>query len=329
MHSAESPATSEPTDGASAGRFTKTGVALFLFVVALVVFIAVSDREKAINAVVALGPWKLLMLCGLAGLHYLIRALRWHLIVRASGVKTTVSQNARHFFGGFAMTATPGRLGELVRLRWLRRESGERFSRLLPIAMADRAIELASMVLLIACCMAAANLGAVAAWWLLFVAALLVWAVCRLKLLERGVVWAWLLIGRRKPRLFAKLRRVTRGIAVFMRPPVLLPTLAIGVIGWGLEGVAFWSLLSWLGAEVDLPTAAAIFLVAILAGALSGLPGGLGGTEAASVALLLLQGVPTEMAILATGIIRIATLWFAVAIGFIVFPMAEMKSNAE
>lgn len=318
----------EPGAGAGAGRITKTGVALFLFVLMMGLSIALSGWEEALDAVIRLGPWKILALCALAGAHYLLRALRWHLIVRASGVGTTVSQNARHFFGGFAMTATPGRVGELVRLRWLRRESGWRLSALLPIVMADRAIELGSMILLIAAALLATSLGTGAAWWLLLVAGALTLTVCRPKMLERGVVLAWRAAGRRKPRLFAKLRRVARGMGIFMTPKVLIPTLAIGAVGWGLEGAAFWLLLDWLGASIDLPTASAIFLVAILSGALSGLPGGLGGTEATSVALLLLQGVPTDMAVLATAIIRISTLWFAVLIGFLVFPAAEMRSAA-
>ena len=100
----------------------------------------------------------------------------------------------------------------------------------------------------------------------------------------------------------------------------------LGIVGWSLEGAAFWLLLHWMGAGVSPAAAIAIFLVAILSGTLSGLPGGLGGTEATAVALLLLQGVAPDTAILATAIIRVTTLWFAVAIGFIVFPAAEMRA---
>jgi uncharacterized protein (TIRG00374 family) len=119
---------------------------------------------------------------------------------------------------------------------------------------------------------------------------------------------------------------VARRIGPFMRAWPFVPALVIGIVGWGIEGVAFWLLLDWLGAELPLATAAAIFLLAVLAGALSGLPGGLGGTEITAVTLLVLQGVPAETAVLATAVIRIATLWFAVAIGLAVFPSAESRS---
>lgn len=310
-------------------RFNRTGWVLLIFVAAMATAIAMTGWQDAGRAVRELGVLRLTALCGLAGAHYLVRALRWHLLVRAGGVSTGIARNALHFFGGFALTATPGRVGELVRLRWLMRATGRGFGHLLPIAFADRAIELAAIVGLIAVALSAASLGTSAAWWVLLAGAILVAIACRPQFLEIAVVSLWRLSGGRAGRLFVKLRRLTRRLKPFMRWSVMLPTLAIGVVGWSFEGLAFWLLLDWLGASIDPATATAIFLTAILSGALSGLPGGLGGAEASAIALLLLQGVPLETAILATAIIRVATLWFAVMIGFVVFPFAEMVSKSD
>jgi uncharacterized membrane protein YbhN (UPF0104 family) len=40
-----------------------------------------------------------------------------------------------------------------------------------------------------------------------------------------------------------------------------------------------------------------------------------------------LQGVPLEIAVPATLIIRVTTLWFAILIGIVVFPFAERQSK--
>jgi uncharacterized protein (TIRG00374 family) len=313
---------------AVARRLSVTGWLLLAFVLLLAVFIGLSGWQRTLDALARIGVAQFLFLCLLAGMHYLVRALRWHMLVRSAGVRTTLLRNALHFFGGFAMTATPGRLGELIRLRWLSRDTGESFGRLLPIALADRAIELASMVLLIATALAATRLGTGAVWGPIVMGLILVWIFCRPRLLEAIITGTWKLIGRRYSRLFVRLRRLTRRLTPFMDLKVFLPALAIGIVGWFLEGLAFWFLLHWLEVPISLATATAIFLVAILSGALSGLPGGFGGTEATAVALLLLQGVSTDLAILAIALIRIATLWFAVAIGLLVFPVAEMRSGA-
>jgi uncharacterized protein (TIRG00374 family) len=65
----------------------------------------------------------------------------------------------------------------------------------------------------------------------------------------------------------------------------------------------------------------------MLVGALSFLPGGLGGTEASMVALLMLNNVAQSQAVAATVLIRLATLWFAVALGVIALSMAERRES--
>jgi len=44
------------------------------------------------------------------------------------------------------------------------------------------------------------------------------------------------------------------------------------------------------------------------------------------IALLALEGVPLEVSLPATVIIRVTTLWFAILIGLLVFPVAERSS---
>ena len=102
--------------------------------------------------------------------------------------------------------------------------------------------------------------------------------------------------------------------------------LTIGAVGWFAEGYAFHLLLMWMGTDIGLSKAVAIFLFSTLAGGLTGAPGGIGGAEAAMVALLTMEGAPLEVSIPATAVIRLTTLWFAIGIGLLVFPVAEKYS---
>lgn len=311
----------------SAPRFNRTGWLLAGFVLMMGAALLIFGWDDAVVVVTRLSLVHIALLCALTLLHYAVRILRWHMLVRANGIRSSFGRNALHLLGGFALTATPGRLGELFRLRWLQRETGQSFARLLPAAFADRAIELASMLVLIVAMLALTSLKTNAVWGLLALAALVVTIACRPRMLEACLTGLWRLIGRRKPRLFVKLRRVIHDLEPIMRPAVLVPALLIGVLGWAFEGMAFWLLLGWLDLELSLPLATSIFLVSILAGALSGLPGGFGGAEATGVALLVLQSIPVESAVLAVLIIRLTTLWFAVLIGMAAFPIAEAHSH--
>ncbi|MDX8386197.1 MAG: lysylphosphatidylglycerol synthase domain-containing protein, partial [Gallionella sp.] len=63
----------------------------------------------------------------------------------------------------------------------------------------------------------------------------------------------------------------------------------------------------------------------MMVGALSFLPGGLGGAEATMVALLILNDVAQPQAVAATVLIRLATLWFAVGLGVVALMMPERR----
>ena len=91
---------------------------------------------------------------------------------------------------------------------------------------------------------------------------------------------------------------------------------AISVVGWGLECVGYWLILTaFPGVDASLQLCVFLWSATTLAGALSFLPGGLGGFEATMVLLLGTYGVDVGSAAFATTVIRLTTLWFSVALG--------------
>lgn len=269
-----------------------------------------------------LQPWQVAALLALSAGNYLLRSLRWHGLARRLGLPTGLAQNLRHYLGGFAMSVTPGRLGELVRMRWLRRETGWAVERTAPLALMDRAGDLAVMALLLALGLTLASGGIAGAVPVVLLALAAALVATRPRLLSALLTALYRALGR-FPRLFARARGATRLLARFSHGPTLALILTLGFLGWLAEGYAFHLLLGFLGAEIGLWKAVSIFVFATLAGGLTGAPGGLGGAEAAMVALLSVEGVPLEVSVPATAVIRLTTLWFAIAIGLAVFPMAE------
>lgn len=253
--------------------------------------------------------------------NYACRAARWHLYSRALDLGIAPRLSALVYVAGFAFTTTPGRIGEMVRLWLMRRIGGVTVDRSLPVMVADRVSDLAAVGLLllaglalvtanptlIALASVAASLGLVLVLWP--------------RVAPGGVGIAYRLLGR-WPRLFVRLRRAAAATARLFRPALALPALGLGVAGWLAECAAFALLLTALGADIGLLAAALVFTAGMLAGALTFVPGGLGGTEATMLALLALLGVPLPVALSATLIIRVTTLWFAVGLGFVVLPSA-------
>lgn len=291
----------------------------------LVGLAAKTGWEETLAQLGRVGFAQIAALLGLSLVNYVFRGLRWHLLARRLGLQTTLAQDLRHFLGGFAMSVTPGRVGELVRMRWLRRETGWPVERTAPLVLMDRASDLATMALILALGIGLGTGGILYAGPVVIVALVLAFVATRPRLLAGIVTIAYRATGL-LPRLMAQLRHAARSLARFSTPMVVAAALGLGAIGWMAEGYAFHLLLIWLGAGVNFWTAVVIFTFSTLAGGLTGAPGGVGGAEAAMIALLALQGVPLDVSVPATAVIRLTTLWFAIGIGLAVFPVAERAS---
>ena len=289
---------------------------------------AATGWAETLEQIRKLSAWQLGVLLALSLCNYVLRALRWHLFARRLGLATTLIQDARHFLGGFAMSVTPGRVGELVRMRWLRRETGWSFERTAPLVLVDRASDLMAMALILALAIMLSAAGIAGATPVAILALLTAYVATRPSLMAGLAHRAYRLTGR-WARLFGRIRTASRSLARFSTPRMMAAAAALGLIGWLAEGYAFYLLLQWMGAEIGFWSAVAIFIFATLAGGLTGAPGGVGGAEAAMVALLMLQHVPLEMSVPATLIIRVTTLWFALGIGLAVFPFAERLSKKD
>ncbi|MEE9388569.1 MAG: lysylphosphatidylglycerol synthase transmembrane domain-containing protein [Paracoccaceae bacterium] len=301
-------------------------VLLGLMVLGLVGLAAATGWQETLGQISKLSLAQVLLLLGLSLVNYAIRGWRWHLFAGRLGLGTALVQNLRHFLGGFAMITTPGRVGELVRMRWIKRETGWPHEKTIPLVLMDRASDLTGMALLLGAAIILSDGGIVGAVPVAILALGLAFVATRPRLLARLAELGYRLIGR-WPRLFVKIRKSARALSAFSNPLFLSTTTIVGAVGWFAEAYAFYLLLSWMGADVSLATATAIFLFAIIVGGLTGAPGGIGGADAAMLALLALEGVPFETSLAATAIIRVTTLWFGIAIGLITFPIAEKVSK--
>jgi uncharacterized protein (TIRG00374 family) len=264
----------------------------------------------------------LLVMLGLSLLNYLLRAWRWQRFGDGLGVGVPWGRNLIYFFAGFALTATPGKAGEGLRLWLLERCHGYAYERTTPMFVGDR---LSDMVAILLLCLA--GVGAFTAYAdLTAVAAVLLLLACLPLMRPKILLWATNLLfgafGRRAPRLFARIRVAIRDTARLFTFRLFGLGLVAALIGWFAEAMAFHQLLVQLGAPITIQQAMFVFTFAMISGTVAMLPGGLGGTEAVMLALLGALGVDLQVAVTATALIRLTTLWFAVGLGFVALPFA-------
>lgn len=267
-------------------------------------------------------PQLILTLLGFSLVNYAMRAWRWDVFARQRRIHVPFLRQALYYVAGFALTVTPGKLGELLRLWLMRQGEGQPYGRTLPLLLADRLAD--GLALLLLACAGIATFQNSILSAIVPAAAILLgawWLGTRPRLLLVLAHWLQRRLGRGE-RSLRKLHRLMREISALLRSGPFLFGLVLSVVGWMAEAMALWWLLGSMDASLSLFVVTFIFAVAMLAGAAAMLPGGLGGAEISMVALLVGFGVATEPSVIATAVIRLTTLWFAVGLGFLVLPFA-------
>src|SRR5258705_182859 len=146
-------------------------------------------------------------------------------------------------------------------------------------------------------------------------------------------LWALISAVALRPRKLRDLLHETlRGPGALGRPLPLIVATLIAIPAWGLECIGFALICNaFPGVHVDLGLAMVIYAGTTIAGALSFLPGGLGVTEGA-MALWLVRGaarIDQSTAVGGTLLTRLATLWFAVALGLLCRAGARRRVRAR
>ncbi|MEK9950703.1 MAG: lysylphosphatidylglycerol synthase domain-containing protein [Curvibacter sp.] len=234
-------------------------------------------------------------------LNYVLRGQRWRGWMAQYGRPLGLAQGLRLYVAGYTFTPTPGNVGEAVRGLLLRQPLGAADS--LAIFGAERLADLLVLLLL--------TLPGL--WWLLQhpEAGVWQWPLILGALLAGALAAA--VLYRLRARLFARLPWLHAAWRCLARRPGRW--LAQTLVAWAAQGLALWLLCLELGVRIAPELATGFYALAMVGGALSLLPAGLGGTEALLTGLLVLQGTGLATALLLTVLVRLLTLWLAVALG--------------
>lgn len=288
----------------------------FLLLTALYVGLLVwaDARRHVFDGLVSLAAI-LPALLALSLVTYAARYARWRWLLARAACPTPWFTGLLAYLAGFAFTATPGKVGELIRIRYFAPMDVPAW-RVISAFVFERALDLLVVLALATLFIRDRGLMVLAATFVAL-CLLLVIVLARhpmlLDRLARRLEAAQLQRGATALRAFAQ---GFAGCTVWLSPVDLLLSSALGLLAWGGTALGFVYLLHGLGVNtLPLAEAVAIYPLSMLAGAASMLPGGIGSTEATITALLASSGVPLETGVLAAIGIRLATLWFAILCG--------------
>jgi len=259
-----------------------------------------ATQSSLIHGLTRLPAWLPAILAVLA-VSYAGRYWRFRLLLNAE----TIGRSSRHeawlWFQGFALTATPGKLGELARVQQLHQQLGYPRSPLLQAFLAERLCDVAAVVIWLAFLVPGQWQERLSRWkpeasWIVGLALLLA-GILILRLWRQRSRWRHHLPSRRLGR-------------------ACLPATAVSLAIWGLEAMILLLLVQAIEPSVSINPgqAISIYLLSGTAGMASLLPGGVGVNEAATTLLLQQVGIPSALALSIAILRRLCSVWLITAL---------------
>ncbi len=295
-------------------------------ILGLLVFIAVtllSDVSQLIKYA-ATFAWPVLILAlGLRVVNWFLRFLKWHFYLWLVGVtRISAQDSAIVFVAGFPLSASPGKAAEVLKSFIVKNLTGTPVATTLPVVAAERLSDGIAELLLLA-------------WAIINLAASQYWSIIGLGLI---IIAAGIIVLQIRPlcrRVLDVLGHVplfgrfARDFELFYESSykiVLLPNLAVAV-GLGavanlLDGYGLYLILTALGQPATSTTffqALAVVSLSVVAGSVSGSPGGIGASDLTITGTLqYIVGLSTAEAGFVTLLARFLQLWWGVLVGGIV-----------
>lgn len=242
-------------------------------------------------------------------LSYLLRFARWHHFIAALGHKVAIHRNLEIYLAAFALTLTPGKVGETIRSVYLY-PHGVSYAHSIGAFISERLLDLVAV-------------GALASLAVSMFPEQRTWMLVALPCILLVV----LLLRTRLMSLTAE--KLSRGVGIDQMAKVgatiqfllsnrrLVLASPLSLLAWTAQGVTLYLIVDALGYDLPIGAVIPIYCLSVLAGTASFIPGGLGATEGAIVLLLSAAGLTPTDAFIASLLGRGLTLWLAIGFGLV------------
>ena len=264
-------------------------------------------------------PGKVLVLAtNLAVSNYVVRFFRWQYYLRCLQISVPIYDSALIFVSGFAMSITPGKMGEVIKSMLLKQAYDIPVARSAPIVLAERVTDLGGLLIL----GGVGLLGIAHGTWSAIASFLMVGVLFALSTSRALGTFAINTATRIGPlsRLKSKLLDVQESLLELNKPSAFALGVALSVVAWGVQCVSLSVIASgFADVNLSLQHGLLAYSAPLLAGTLALIPGGLGVTEGSMTgALQSLGGAGATPAVAAaiTILCRLTTFWIAIALGF-------------
>ena len=298
----------------------KLGNRIYIVIIATItlyfIFLVVSDLGEVYAQLNKMDTSYLPIILLLIPLCWIVLFTRWNLLLKNSNIHVPVKDNLKIYLSGFALSITPGKVGELIKSQLLKNKFGIPREKTAPIVLVEQLYNIIGII----------GVSILGIWYFEFGTQIILIAASLLgitlilisskRLFEKFLT----LLSRIKflsqytsafSNSYDVLRKSTRGWVVVYAS-------ALSIAFWLIESViAYFVLLSFGVNHIEFLSVITTYTSSIILGVASFLPLGIGVVEGSLAGFFTLQGVDVSVALTLVIFIRIFTRWIAVSVGFV------------
>ena len=304
-------------------------IIIIVTVILYIGFFMFSDLNTIQNKIWEMNLSYLPIILILAPISWLIIFLRWHLLLKNSNITIPFNDNFKIFLSGYAMSATPGKIGEIIKSQLLHSKYNVPKKQSIPIIISEQFYNLIGILFI-------SILGLYYFDFSLYV------------LLSVGSATTLIYVLLNSQKLFQKFTNLFSKIKFFQKftdgmsdshsilkksinGKIFLLSSSLSIIFWLVESLIVYLVLYSFGIfELEFLELSATYTTSIIIGVASFLPMGIGVVEGSLAGFFSYHGIELSLALTLVIFIRIFTRWYGVSMGFLAMKMVcgfSLKQN--
>ena len=286
----------------------KKVVPVLISLVLIGLIVSYAPWPAVYKALTKLSPAVILLLLAISTAHFFLKAVRFHFLLQAMGIREPFGMVFLSYMSAQPVSLLPG--GEIYRTRTLEKLTGVPMKKSIPTFTTQGLLEGGTMAVLGLIC--ALAIGTLRTPVLILTLLILV----SIFLIESGYMMKLLPVLNKLPLVSISRQRIeeftksNQAIFTWRWMPILL---ALSFLVEALGAAVPYVAAKGLGDEISVFQAVLMYIVPVLVGFISLLPGGFGAAEQSAIGIMLLSGASIAIAVAVTLVMRVSL----VVVGFI------------
>ena len=296
---------------------------ILVLIVIYVAFLLSTDITKVQNNLTSMNYFYLLIAVVLWSSGNVVRIIRWHIFLKEIDDKVPFMSNIKYYLAGFALVLSPGRVGEVVRSPYLKRDYGIPISKTASIVFVERFYDLLGITVLL-------SIGLLFIEFEKSIILIPLTIIALAILIFKNKRFLTYIVGKTSRIKFLSMLNSNfeesyESAQKILKIKFLAAGIVLSTITYFLQALAVFYLVVGFGEIITLEQITVIFTSSQFVAALTMIPAGIGVFDGGMAGLLVLYDLDYDIAVAIIILIRLMSIGLFSGIGMIFLHIISRK----